>query len=169
MITLLLVLSLNVSEIKQDLLYSNHRDTVYLEHMTVKQFKNKLAELESGGRYTVVNQFGYKGKYQVSDWLIRRFAKNFTTTEDFLKSPRQQEVLMNRLTLFYISEIHRLKLDEYVGEEVGGITITLEGLLAGYHQHPKALVKFLKSNGQINLKDGNGVSVSRFVGYFEGI
>lgn len=166
MIKLFLLLSLNVSEIKEDLLYSNHRDTVYLQLMTVKQFKNKLAVLESGGRYTVVNQFGYKGKYQVSDWLIRRFAKNFTTTEDFLKSPRQQEVLMNRLTLFYISEIHRLKLDEYVGEEVGGITITLEGLLAGWHQHPSALVKFLKSNGLTDLKDGNQVPVSTFIRYF---
>lgn len=163
---ILLLLALNIGQVKQDISCSNYRDTVMIQNYTVKEFKDCLAEIESRGHsHTVVNKYGYMGKYQISNWLLNRFSK--LTKEEFLKSRLAQEHLMNRLLIFYLSEIQRLGWDSYIGVEIGGITVTLEGLMAGFHQHPVALKKWLESCGTVDKTDGFGTPVSAFIKKFD--
>lgn len=156
-----------VDSVLNNILKSNRRDTVLLQNMTVKGFKNKLYVIETGGLkkpYQAVNRFGYSGKYQLSRTYIRKYSQ--TDYETFLKSPWIQERTMNRLCAHYLSEIRQRRWYLYIGKEITGVTITLEGLMAGYHQHPVALKKWLESDGKIDLTDGNGYSVSRFVKHY---
>lgn len=156
-----------VDSVVKNILKSNRRDTVMLQSMTVKGFKNKLYVIETGGLkkpYQAVNRFGYSGKYQLSRAYIKKYSK--TNYETFLKSPWIQERTMNRLCVHYLSEIRKRKWYLYIGKEITGVTITLEGLMAGYHQHPVGLKKWLESDGKIDLVDGNGYSVSRFVKHY---
>lgn len=155
-------------QVKERLLHSNKRDTVMLENLTVKEFKNKLAVLETGhgkNPYNKVNTFGYLGKYQISKDYLKRFGR--VDAERFLKSAWSQEKTMNRLCLFYLSELNRLDLLKYKNTCINGVTVTLEGMMAGYHQHPVALTRWLRSNGKIDLTDGNGCPVSTFVKHYD--
>lgn len=157
----------NANQIKHTITNSNQRDTVMLQSMTVKQFKDKLAEIETGGYakpYQTVNRYGYLGKYQISKEFLAKYAG--VDKRVYLSSPWLQEKTMNRLCRHYLSEIIRIRLNKYVGKEINGITVTLEGLMAGYHQHPVALVKWLRSDGKTDLTDGNKCPVSKFVETF---
>lgn len=159
---------LNSGEVRDQMLASNQRDTVCLSYLTVKQWKDQLAELETGGLdkpYQAVNQFGYLGKYQISNTYLKKFGR--IPRESYLKSPRQQEITMNRLICHYLNFIHQHGLDMYIGRRVAGVLVTREGLLAGYHQHPVALIKWLESNGLDDRKDGNSIKVSTFVKKFD--
>lgn len=149
---------------RDTILASNRRDTVCLESMTVKEFKDKLAVFESGGLkepYQAVNQYGYLGKYQISKRYLEKYGR--VSREVFLRRGHIQEITMNRLIAHYLNAIHRLGLDRYLGLEIRGIRVTLEGLLAGYHQHPLALKKWLESCGEVDMTDGNGTPVSKYI------
>lgn len=171
--TILLILCLwstGHAQVREKLLHSNKRDTVMLESMTVKEFKNKLSILETGyvkNPYKKVNTYGYLGKYQISKYYLKRFGK--VDKKTFLESRWLQEKTMNRLCLYYLSEIDRFGLSQYKNTCISGIVVTLEGLMAGYHQHPVALIRWLRSNGKIDLEDGNGCRVSTFVKHYEQI
>lgn len=172
--TLLLIISINIfsneeiqiSQIKENILKSNKRDTVMLQNMTVKDFKNKLYELESRGyHHSKVNKYGFLGKYQVSDYYLETFGR--TSKEEFLNSVWEQEILMNRLCVYYIRCLENRDFHTYIGMNINGITVTLEGLMAGWHQHPLALKLWLESCGEIDLTDGFNTPVSKFIQYYE--
>lgn len=151
-------------KISTEILNSNKRDTVIIQSLTVKEFKQRLHILETGGiknPYSCINQFGYIGKYQISDYYLNRFGD--LTKDNFLRNPLAQEKVMNKLCAYYLSEIHRLGLNDYVGRTIGGTIVTVEGLMAGYHLHPVGLKKWLRSNGKYDTVDGNGCPVSRYV------
>lgn len=155
-------------QISRDVSMSNRRDTVKLQHLTVKEFKNRLAEIETGNHrnaYSLVNKFGYSGKYQLSRRYIARYAR--TDYRTFIDTPWVQEITMNRLCVYYLQSIDNWQWDCYVGSNINGITVTLEGLMAGYHQHPLALKKWLESDGEIDMTDGNRFPVSGFVKHFD--
>jgi len=114
--------------------------------------------------YQAVNKFGYSGKYQLSRHYIEKYSR--TDYETFLKSAWVQERTMNRLACHYLNAIIQRNWHLYIGKEIAGVIVTLEGLMAGYHQHPVALKKWLESDGKIDLTDGNGCPVSRFVKHY---
>jgi hypothetical protein len=152
----------------ETVLASNQRDTVCLQYLTVKEFKNKLALIETANLkepYQAVNQFGYSGKYQLSRDYIQKYSR--TTYENFLRSSWIQERTMNRLIAHYLNAIYQRGWDAYIGKCINGVTITLEGLLAGYHQHPAALKAFLTSNGKYDFEDGNYFPVSSFIKHYD--
>lgn len=158
----------DIRSVLTEVLNSNQRDTVCLGYLTVKQFKNSLAELETRGvkkPYQAVNKFGYSGKYQLSKRYIKMYSK--TTYEKYLRSAWIQERTMNRLIAHYLNAIHQRGWGKYVGKTIKGVYVTLEGLLAGYHQHPVALKKWLESNGKVDLKDGNLCPVSTFIKQYD--
>jgi hypothetical protein len=157
----------DLTRLKHNITHSNRRDTIMLQNMTVKQFKNRLSEIETGGysdQYKVVNKYGYLGKYQISQAFLVKYGGG--DREKYLRSAWIQERTMNKLCRHYLYEIDRIGLEKYVGKEINGITITLEGLMAGFHQHPVALVKWLKTNGKIDKTDGFDYPVSKFVETF---
>jgi len=165
---LILLALLNSGQVRDNVLASNQRDTVCLSYLTVKQFKNQLAVLETGGLkqpYQAVNQYGYMGKYQISHAYLQKFGR--VTKEEFLRSSWKQEVTMNRLIAHYLNFIWLHGWDKYIGTIIDGTLVTLEGLLAGYHLYPVALKLWLTGKGLTDLKDGNGTPVSRYVKHFD--
>lgn len=153
-----------VKPVLDRLLQSGRRDTVMLQHMTVKEFKDGLAELEASktNPYSAVNRFGFMGKYQLSRYYVDTYAKVHPDT--FLLSPSIQERTMNKLCALYLAEIHRRGWDTlYVNTVIDSINVTVEGLMAGYHLYPRALKHWLESSGRINGVDGNKVTVSTYV------
>ncbi len=138
-------------------------DSVCLQNMTVKEFKIILGTLESGNNYYQVNQFGFKGKYAFSDYLIEKITR--LTPKAFLNSPSEQEEAMNKAIYYYLRFIKREKFLKYINQKVGGVTITLEALLAGCHFSPTYLELFLTSNGSTNNTNGR-ISIAAYMASF---
>lgn len=123
-------------------------DTVWLQTMTVKEFKDKLGWRESKNNYQMVNRFGFKGKYAISDYMLDLLTK--VSRKEFLENPQEQERVMNESIFRYLRFLKREKLLKYLNREIGGMKITLEMLLAGSHYSPYFLKLFLKSDGRKN-------------------
>lgn len=139
------------------------QDTIKLQNMTVLEFKKLLGWHESRNNYRSVNQFGFKGKYGFSDYLIGKLTK--LTPNQFINNPQEQEVAMNKAIFYYLRFIKREKFLKYINRKVGGLTITLETLLAGCHFSPTYLEVFLRSDGKTNSQQ-TGVLISVYMASF---
>jgi hypothetical protein len=137
-----------------------------------EDFKERMAQLESGGDHTVINRFGYIGKYQFGKKTLKGLARdgymervNYT---DFLNNVELQEKAMDALIQCNTDYIDRNDMMKYVGKTIGGVKVTKYGMLAGAHLvGPYAVKRFLKSNGRIIKRDGNGTSVKDYMKEFE--
>lgn len=117
-----------------------------------QNFLESLAARESGGNYQAINSYGYLGKYQMgeaalidsgyytkdgtanNDWRGQWTGKDgISSSIDFLKNTDAQETAIRDYMSIQWKYIEHFKLDEYVGKELNGITITESGLLAGAH------------------------------------
>ena len=129
-------------------------------------FKEALAYRESRGNYTIVNRFGYMGKYQFGKRALRFYG--VTDTQQFLNSPEQQEqvfVLSLQRTKWFL----RKEIKKYVGKTINGIHITESGILAAAHLAGESSVKkFFKHQGGYNFADGNGVTLQHYLKAFAG-
>ena len=156
---------------------------------SLEQFLTDLGAMESGGKYNVLNKYGYAGKYQMgemalidagyyvkpggkynNDWSGRFTAKDgVKSIQDFLNNPVAQE---NAQIIFKKKQWGYLKAvgaDKYLGKIINGYVITPSGLLAGAHlKGAGSVIKYLKSNGQIIEKDGFGTSVETYMKKFAG-
>ena len=91
------------------------------------QFLNDIGFRESGNRYTIVNEFGYMGKYQFGKATLRTL-KIKVTKDAFLNSPDLQEYAMEQNLIYNKKKLLKyIKL--YEGETVHGIFITESGIL----------------------------------------
>ncbi len=151
-----------------------------------EDFLRALGYRESGGRYGIVNKYGYLGKYQMgeaalkdagyykgdrtrkNDWIGEWTGKDGVwSKEDFLRNPRAQERAIREFHRKMWSYIKALGLDKYVGKTIGGILITESGLLGGAHLLGAGnLKKFLKSNGRIVPTDGHGTPITEYIKKF---
>lgn len=129
-------------------------------------FKEALAFKESQGRYTVVNTFGYLGKYQFGKTTLLRF--KIYNTKAFLKNPELQEKAF--IALCKVNKwILRKDIQRSVGKNINGITITTSGILAAAHLSGAGNVKkFLRSNGTQNFSDAYGSSIESYLKKFGG-
>ncbi len=160
---------------------------------TLQDFLNDLGARESGGRYNIVNCYGYAGKYQMgeaalidagyykkggkgavtiynNDWKGVFTGKDgVNSLSDFLNSPQAQE---NAQIIFMKRQWRYLKAvgaDKYVGKIIKGYTITPSGLLAAAHLKGAGSVsKYLKSNGSVVEKDAFGTSAESYMKKFAG-
>lgn len=129
-------------------------------------FKQALAVRESLGMYTLVNPFGYMGKYQFGKSALRSVGIN--EVGDFLKNPIKQEKAFEALLAKNKWEL-RNEIRIYVGKSVAGVLITESGLLAAAHLGGAFSVKqFLRSNGYIGFRDGFGTSIRTYLKKFGG-
>lgn len=129
-------------------------------------FKQALAVRESLGLYTLVNSYGYMGKYQFGKSALR--AVGIRNTAGFLKNPIQQEKAFNALLAKNKWEL-RKEIKKFDGKKVGGVHITESGILAAAHLGGAGSVKnFLKSNGHIGYRDGFGTSIKSYMMKFAG-
>ena len=156
---------------------------------TLEDFLTDLGARESGGKYNIMNKYGYAGKYQMgemalidagyytkhnqrynNDWSGKFLGKdNVNSIQDFLNNPKAQE---NAQIIFKKKQwgyLNALGADKYTGKVINGYTITPSGLLAGAHlKGAGSVIKYLKSNGQIAEKDGFGTSVETYMKKFAG-
>jgi hypothetical protein len=129
-------------------------------------FKEALAFKESQGKYRVVNTLGYLGKYQFGKTTLERF--RIYNTDYFLKTPELQESAF--LAYCKVNKwILRKDIKRSVGKIINGIKITESGILAAAHLSGAGNVKkYLRSNGNYNLADAYGASISLYMKKFSG-
>ncbi|GAB2776073.1 peptidoglycan-binding protein LysM [Salinimicrobium soli] len=129
-------------------------------------FKEALGFKESGGDYSVVNEFGYLGKYQFGKGTLKMIGIRDVNT--FLNTPDLQEAA------FYANAsrnkwILRRDIDRFQDKVINGIKITESGILAAAHLAGAGNVKkFLRSGGANSFSDGFGTSIKHYFKKFEG-
>ena len=129
-------------------------------------FKQAIAIKESLGLYSLVNPFGYMGKYQFGKSTLRTLGVQNTT--DFLKNPVLQEKAFKALLAKNKWEL-RKEINRYEGHVINGVKITESGLLAAAHLGGAGSVKsYLRSNGQNSFTDGFGTSLRSYIKKFGG-
>lgn len=129
-------------------------------------FKQAVGIKESQGIYTLVNPYGYMGKYQFGKTALR--ALGIYNSKVFLKSPQLQEKAFKALLSKNKWEL-RKEISRYEGKVIGGIKITESGLLAAAHLAGANSVKtYLKSNGRNGYRDGFGTSIKSYIRKFGG-
>jgi hypothetical protein len=132
------------------------------------KFKSEMGELESNGRYDIVNQLGYIGKYQFSRRTLRRLvSKGYLKAskqdiKDFRDSPEIQERAMDALIVANLETLKNYRLSKYIGRTVNGDRITLEGMLAAAHLLGPYAVKHYVQTGSLKTVYVNGVKVSKY-------
>lgn len=154
------------------------RSVVYDTKYCYQDYMDKMAYLESRGDYDVVNRFGYMGKYQFGSQTLKSLvkkgylnaSKNEIKRKNFIKNRELQERAMMALTEHNIQVLSNYKLLQYEDTVIDGVKVTLEGMLAAAHlRGPNAVKRFVRSNGRINLTDGNGTSVKDYIKQFENV
>lgn len=129
-------------------------------------FNASLARTESGGDYSVVNSEGYTGRYQFGPERLadyNRATGQNLTMEQFRASPDAQEAVQ----AWHVGDIDRFidgnGLDQYIGQNIGGVTMTRDGMRAMAHLGGNAgMRRFLESGGQYNPADSNGTSLAAY-------
>ncbi len=130
-----------------------------------EKFTDAMGSRESSNNYTVVNKYGYMGKYQFGKSTLRTL-KIKVTKEAFLNSPDLQEYAMLQNLIYNKKKLQKY-IDKYEGQIINEIYITESGILAAAHLGgPGSVRKFFRS-GKI-MEDGNGVKITSYLKQFGG-
>ena len=147
-----------------------------------------LALRESSGVQDKVNDWGYLGLYQMgeaalvdagyytadgtaaNDWSGTWTGKDGVHSKaDFLASAAGQNAAIKAYNAVQWGYITHYGLDAYLGESVGGVTVTEAGLLAGAHLMGVGNLKnFLQSGGAVVPSDGLGTPITEYFNLFGG-
>jgi len=136
-----------------------------IDSMSHQQFLNAMGHRESSNDYTVINRFGYMGKYQFGNSTLKTLKINVSRTE-FINDPELQEYAMQQNLLYNKKRLKRY-IKKYDGTIVNGILITESGLLAAAHLGGAGSVKKWFRTGKAR-KDGNGVKITSYMKQFGG-
>jgi hypothetical protein len=136
-----------------------------------KNFKFSMKQSESSGNYMVVNSEGYMGAYQFGNARLTDF-KNSTgkdfTKQEFLENQELQDEVFDWHTNDIVSYVNSKGLDKYIGTEINGVLVTLNGLVAVAHLGGKSgMSKFLKTDGKYNPADSNGTTLTNYLNKFK--
>lgn len=129
-------------------------------------FREAIAFRESRGKLSLVNPFGYMGKYQFGRSTLRTIGiYDFNT---FLYNAEWQDKAFSALIARNKWEL-RKEIEKYCGRVINGVEITESGLLAAAHLGGAGSVKkYLRSNGRSGFKDGFGTSLRSYIKKFGG-
>ena len=109
-----------------------------------QQFLEAIGHRESSNNYSVVNEFGYMGKYQFGKATLKGLGIN-VTKEEFITNPKLQEKAMHMLLSHNRKKLKRY-IKKYEGQIIHGVLITESGVLAAAHLAGQGNVrKFLKN------------------------
>ena len=140
-------------------------EPVSIEINETEMFLNAVGMRESSNRYTVVNKWGYMGKYQFGKRTLKNLGYDVSRKE-FLNSPHLQEMAMLDL-LLHNKKILQSYIDTYEGEIIHGTEITESGILAAAHlAGPGNVKRYFKKGKQ--FKDGNGTKLTSYLTNFSG-
>lgn len=129
-------------------------------------FKEAVGFKESQGRYSVVNTFGYMGKYQFGRGTLKLIGVYNTHT--FINNPNIQEKAFEA-NLSRNKWVLRRDIKRFSGKTIGGVKVTESGILAAAHLGgPGNVKKFLRSYGVNVFSDAYGSSVRYYMKKFAG-
>lgn len=128
-------------------------------------FLNDIGHQESGNNYSIVNRYGYMGRYQFGKSTLKTL-KIRVSRSQFLKDTILQEQAMLALLKHNKRRLQKL-IDKYEGKTVHGIVVTESGLLAAAHLGGQGSVKKWFRSGRVR-KDGNGVKITTYMKKFGG-
>jgi hypothetical protein len=140
------------------------------------KFLKKMAERESTNDPASINNLGYVGKYQFGGMALKDVdreidVKKFRNNPDLrlkLYPEKEQDKDMIKLLKKNKSYLGNY-IKNYNNKVIGGVRITLSGLLAASHLvGADSVKKYLDSNGAIIPKDGNGTPVTEYIKKFGG-
>jgi len=132
------------------------------EHQ-LQELMDAIGELESNGRYDVVNRFGFMGKYQFSPRTLKHLGYN-VTREQFLNSPQLQDsAMVQYLKDNYTNLEHHIMVYGYTTHN--GIYLTPSSILAGAHfAGARGMKRFLENN--VGTTDSNGMTITKYMERF---
>ena len=140
-------------------------EPVSIEINETEMFLNAVGHRESSNRYTVVNKWGYMGKYQFGKRTLKNLGYDVSRKE-FLNSPHLQEMAMLDL-LSHNKKILQSYINTHEGEIIHGTKITESGILAAAHlAGPGNVKRYFKKGKQ--FKDGNGTKLTSYLTKFSG-
>ena len=150
---------------------------------THTDFLHDLAVRESGLKPNAVNPYGYIGLFQMgeaalqdagyyrgdltrrNDWTgawTRR--DGVSSLADFLARPDAQVQAIVAYHNGLVAQIRRSGLDGAIGSTIGGVEVTMSGLVAGAHLVGLGnLQSFINSTGSTLPRDGNGVPITTYM------
>lgn len=127
--------------------------------------------LASLGFYTPGSGENVKDQNSTGGWSGSKWSGTFNipgfpqvkTLRDFLATPQAQDAAYKQHSTEIDSQITSRGLDKYVGQTVGGVPITREGIHNMAHLGGiGGAERFLKSGGEYNKADKNGTKLSDY-------
>lgn len=156
---------LNEDEIQKENEVSEESFSLFLGKSYIG-FKEALGFKESRGKYYVINEFGYLGKYQFGKSTLRTIG--VYNVSSFIHSSLIQEKAFEA-NLSRNKWVLRRDIKRYVGKTIRGVKVTESGILAAAHLGgPGSVKKFLRSNGTNVFSDAYGSSVKYYMKKFAG-
>ena len=117
--------------------------------------------MESGYNPKIRNQFGYMGLYQFGKPALQAVKM---TEDEYINDSQKQHKAALRLM-----DINTKGLEKYYGSTFNGIKLNKHNLAAAAQLGGRGTVNKLLS-GKINdFKDGNGISIFKYLKLFENI
>lgn len=146
-----------------------------------QDFLDALAMRESSDNYGKVNRYGYMGRYQMGrgaledagfryeggGWTPLANSYGIYSEDDFLQSPAGQDAAVQAFHKKVCDYIRHYELDQYIGSDYCGVTVTRSGLLAACHLvGVGGMIDGLKSGE--HSYDGNHTSAAEYMELFAG-
>ena len=141
------------------------RESFELVQPSHQQFLEAIGHRESSNNYSVINEFGYMGKYQFGKATLKGLGIN-VTKEEFITNPKLQEKAMHMLLSHNRKKLKRY-IKKYEGQIIHGVLITESGVLAAAHLAGQGNVRKFLKNGFV-FKDGNGTKMTSYIKQFGG-
>ena len=130
-----------------------------------QQFLEAIGHRESSNNYSVVNEFGYMGRYQFGRATLKGLGID-VTKEEFINDHRLQEKAMHMLLSHNRKKLKRY-IKKYEGQIIHGVLITESGVLAAAHLAGQGNVRKFLKNGFV-FEDGNGTKMTSYMKQFGG-
>ena len=141
------------------------RESFELVQPSHQQFLEAIGHRESTNNYSVVNEFGYMGRYQFGRSTLKGLGIN-VTKEEFINDPKLQEKAMHMLLSHNKKKLKRY-IKKYEGQIIHGVLITESGVLAAAHLAGQGNVRKFLKNGFV-FEDGNGTKMTSYMKQFGG-
>ena len=141
------------------------RESFELVQPSHQQFLEAIGHRESTNNYSVVNEFGYMGRYQFGRATLRGLGID-VTREEFINNHGLQERAMHMLLSHNRKKLKRY-IKKYEGQIIHGVLITESGVLAAAHLAGQGNVRKFLKNGFV-FKDGNGTKMTSYMKQFGG-
>ena len=144
-------------------------------------FLDALGFRESTDNYTLVNSYGYMGRYQMGgealqeagfkdaegNWTELANSYGIYSKEDFLNCPEGQDYAIRVYHKTVCGYIRAYGLEKYIGTTYCGVKVTRSGLLAGCHLVGIGSMKKALASGEPSY-DGYGTPASEYLELFGG-